>query len=107
MAAGLSDPHRGGRQVFSVTFADGRRLIYKPKDMGIDVAYNALLTWLNAVGAPVALRPLRVLDRHTHGWVECGRAGALRRSGRGDTLLRTGGRVGVPDLQSAGQRLPR
>jgi type 2 lantibiotic biosynthesis protein LanM len=69
--ADLSDPHRGGRQVFSLTFANGRRLIYKPKDMGIDVAYNALLTWLNAAGAPVALRPLRVLDRHTHGWVEC------------------------------------
>ena len=39
--------------------------------MGIDVAYNALLAWLNAAGAPVTLRPLRVLDRHTHGWVEC------------------------------------
>ena len=69
--AGLSDPHRGGRQVFAVTFANGRRLIYKPKDMGIDVAYNALLTWLNAAGAPITLRPLLVLDRQTHGWVEC------------------------------------
>lgn len=70
VGAGLSDLHRGGRQVFSVTFANGLRLIYKPKDMGIDVAYNALLAWLNAAGAPVTLRPLRVLDRHTHGWVE-------------------------------------
>ena len=69
--AGLSDPHHGGRQVFSLTFANGRRLIYKPKDMGIDVAYNALLAWLNAAGAPVTLRPLRVFDCHTHGWVEC------------------------------------
>ena len=67
----LSDPHRGDRQVFALTFADGRRLIYKPKDMGIDVAYNALLAWLNMAGAPVTLRPLRVLDCHTHGWVEC------------------------------------
>ena len=69
--ADLSDPHRGGRQVFSVTFASGLKLIYKPKDLGIDVAYNGLLAWLNAAGVPVALRPLRVLDRHTHGWVEC------------------------------------
>ena len=30
-----------------------------------------LLTWLNTAGAPIILRPLRVLDRHTHGWVEC------------------------------------
>ena len=70
MRAGLSDPHRGGRQVFAVTFADGLRLVYKPKDLGIDVAYNAFLTWLNAAGAPVVLRPLRVLNRHTYGWVE-------------------------------------
>ena len=69
--ADLSDPHRGGRQVFALTFADGRRLIYKPKDMGIDVAYNALLAWLNTAGAPAALRPLRVLNCDTHGWVEC------------------------------------
>ena len=71
VVAGLSDPHRGGRQVFAVTIANGRRLIYKPKDMGIDIAYNSLLTWLNTAGAPVTLRPLRVLDCHTHGWVEC------------------------------------
>ena len=69
--AGLSDPHRGGRQVFAVTFADGRRLIYKPKDLGLDIAYNGLLAWLNAAGAPVTLRPLGVLDCRTHGWVEC------------------------------------
>ena len=68
--ADLSDPHRGGRQVFALTFTDGRRLIYKPKDMGIDIAHNRLLTWLNAAGAPVALRPLRVLNCGTHGWVE-------------------------------------
>ena len=70
MRAGLSDPHRGGRQVFAVTFANGLQLVYKAKDLGMDVAYNALLTWLNAAGAPVALRPLRVLNRQTYGWVE-------------------------------------
>ena len=63
--------------MFALTFADGRRLIYKPKDMGIDVAYNGLLAWLNAAGAPATLRPLRVPDRHTHGWVEHVEAGPV------------------------------
>jgi type 2 lantibiotic biosynthesis protein LanM len=94
VAAGLSDPHRGGRQVYAVTLADGSRLIYKPKDLGIDVAYNELLAWLNAAGAPVALRPLRVLDRQGYGWVECvepaacaDRAAAARFYGRAGGLL--------------------
>ena len=66
----LSDMQRGGRRVIGVTFANGLRLIYKPTDLGIDVAYNAFLTWLNDHGAPVDLRPLRVLDFGTHGWIE-------------------------------------
>jgi type 2 lantibiotic biosynthesis protein LanM len=70
MRAGLSDPHCGVRQVFAMTFADGLQLVYKPKDMGIDIAYNGLVKWLNAAGTPITLRPLCVLDRHTHGWVE-------------------------------------
>jgi type 2 lantibiotic biosynthesis protein LanM len=66
----LSDMQRGGRRVMGVTFANGLRLIYKPTDLGIDIAYNGFLTWLNDHGAPVDLRPLRVLDFGTHGWIE-------------------------------------
>jgi lantibiotic modifying enzyme len=66
----LGDRHRGGQRVMGITFANGLQLIYKPKDLGIDVVYNALLAWLNDHGAPVDLRPLRVLDCGTHGWIE-------------------------------------
>jgi type 2 lantibiotic biosynthesis protein LanM len=66
----LSDMQRGGRRVMGITFANGLRLIYKPTDLGIDIAYNTFLTWLNDHGAPVDLRPLRVLDFGTHGWIE-------------------------------------
>ena len=54
----------------AITFNQGPRLIYKPKDLGIDLAYNDLLAWLNRRGAPVALRPLLVLARDGYGWVE-------------------------------------
>ena len=54
----------------AITFNQGPRLIYKPKDLGIDLAYNDLLAWLNRRGAPVALRSLLVLARDGYGWVE-------------------------------------
>ena len=66
----LGDMHQGGRRVMGLTFANGLRLIYKPRDVGSDFAYNAFLAWLNDRGAPAALRPLRVLDFGTHGWIE-------------------------------------
>ena len=66
----LSDAHRGGRSVVALTFASGRKLVYKPKDLGTEAAYQRLLTWLNEQGAPLPFKALKVLDRTTHGWTE-------------------------------------
>ena len=66
----LSDPHRGGRGVVALTFASGRKVVYKPKDMGTEANYHRLLAWLNERGAPLSFKVLEVLDRSTHGWVE-------------------------------------
>ena len=72
---GLSDPHRGGRAVAILSFADSAnsttlQVVYKPKDMGVDAAYQALLTDLNANST---LEPLRALAVHTgdgYGYME-------------------------------------
>jgi type 2 lantibiotic biosynthesis protein LanM len=66
----LSDPHQRGRFVIALAFASGLKLVYKPKDLGIDAAYQALLAWLNAQGLSPTLRPLKLLNRTTHGWIE-------------------------------------
>jgi type 2 lantibiotic biosynthesis protein LanM len=66
----LSDPHRGGRTVLALTFASGRKLVYKPKNMGTEAAYHRLLAWLDERGAPLPFKVLKVLARPTHGWVE-------------------------------------
>jgi type 2 lantibiotic biosynthesis protein LanM len=66
----LSDPHRGRRSVVALTFASGRKLVYKPKDIGTEAAYQRLLAWLNERGAPLPFKVLKVLERSTHGWVE-------------------------------------
>jgi type 2 lantibiotic biosynthesis protein LanM len=66
----LSDMHRGGRCVLLVTFASGLRLMYKPKDLGVDHAFYALVNWVNAHGLTPSLRSLTILNRLSHGWVE-------------------------------------
>jgi type 2 lantibiotic biosynthesis protein LanM len=67
---GVSDPHRGERTVLLLRFRSGFRLVYKPKPLALDAAFQELLTWLNERGAVPAFRPLRILDRGAYGWVE-------------------------------------
>ena len=38
----LSDPHNGGHSVQIVSFEDGSRVVYKPKDLRLDVAWSRL-----------------------------------------------------------------
>jgi type 2 lantibiotic biosynthesis protein LanM len=66
----ISDPHNQGRTASAVTFSSGLRLIYKPKDLGIEDGYFKLLTWFNDHGTPLPFKLLKVLNRSTHGWVE-------------------------------------
>jgi type 2 lantibiotic biosynthesis protein LanM len=68
--AGLSDPHRGGRQVCSLVFAGGAKVVYKPKDLGLEAAFAGLLAWVNQRGGVLPLKSLRLLNRRSHGWVE-------------------------------------
>lgn len=64
--AGLSDPHGGGRTVLALTFAAGGRLVYKPRDLSGEAAFQALLRELDDGGpAPLALD---VLVRSGYGW---------------------------------------
>jgi type 2 lantibiotic biosynthesis protein LanM len=66
----ISDPHNRGRSVIALTFASGLKLIYKPKDLSLEVAYFQLLTWFNQHNPPLPLKLLKVINRSTYGWVE-------------------------------------
>ena len=68
--SGISDPHNGGRCVSIVSFADDTQVMYKPKDLRLDVAWRELVEQLNAAGAPVKLQTARALSRHGYGWTE-------------------------------------
>lgn len=66
----LSDPHNRGRSVIAVTFKSGVKLVYKPKDLNIDIAYNQLLEWCNQQGVSLPFKILKILNCKTYGWVE-------------------------------------
>ncbi|MEH2084218.1 MAG: type 2 lanthipeptide synthetase LanM family protein [Nostoc sp.] len=66
----LSDQHRQGRSAIALQFASGLKLVYKPKDLGIEQAYNQLLAWLNDRGAPLSFKLLTAINHSTYGWVE-------------------------------------
>jgi type 2 lantibiotic biosynthesis protein LanM len=70
LEAGLSDSHRQGRTVIAVTFESGDKLVYKPKEMGLEADYFQLADWLNTRGSPLNLKVLKVLNRVSYGWVE-------------------------------------
>ncbi|WP_122498812.1 type 2 lanthipeptide synthetase LanM, partial [Mycobacterium attenuatum] len=69
VVGGLGDAHNGGCSVHVVVFEDGTRIVYKPKDLRVDVAWCELVERLNGV-APVRLRAVRALARQGYGWTE-------------------------------------
>ena len=76
----LSDPHNGGHSVQIVTFTDGSRVVYKPKDLRVEVAWHNLIQRLNLAGAPIELKTVRPLARGGYGWAEfIGHAGCADR----------------------------
>ncbi|MGG7612857.1 type 2 lanthipeptide synthetase LanM family protein, partial [Streptomyces sp. ZG43] len=68
--AGAGDSHGGGRTVALLRFADGARLVYKPRPVTAHRHFNDLADWLGRLPGTPRLRTLTVLDRGTHGWVE-------------------------------------
>jgi type 2 lantibiotic biosynthesis protein LanM len=75
LRTGLGDGHRGGRSVSLFRFASGLRLIYKPKPLGVEAAFQSLLEWLGQKGFTPGFRTLRLLDRGLYGWIEFAIAG--------------------------------
>jgi lantibiotic modifying enzyme len=68
---GAGDPHGHGEAVAVLTFADGRRLVYKPRDTRIYDFYRRVVEELRpGLPSDVVLCAPRVLARSGYGWVE-------------------------------------
>lgn len=68
LRAEAADLHDGGRQVLLVTVNGGLQLVYKPRSLAVDVAFDALLSWLREQEPDCTLRVARPLDRGDYGW---------------------------------------
>lgn len=69
--ANLSDRHEHGRSVCGLTFANGDRLIYKPRRCSGERLWSRILSWLHEEGFP-ELKTARMVHRPRAGyaWVE-------------------------------------
>lgn len=76
----LSDLHNQNRSVICLKFESGLKLIYKPKNLGLEVTFQQFLAWCNQQfisakeqeidNSDLAFKTLKVLNKGTYGWVE-------------------------------------
>ena len=66
----LSDPHNFGHSVQILTFEDRTKLVYKPKDLRLDVAWCDLIILFNSSSPPLDLKPVQTIACHEYGWTE-------------------------------------
>ncbi|WLS45901.1 type 2 lanthipeptide synthetase LanM family protein [Micromonospora profundi] len=64
------DPHQSGRTTTVIQFADGRRLVYKPRDLTHDDRLAAFVGWMNRMVPTVGMRTAACLARPEYGWTE-------------------------------------
>lgn len=73
---GLSDFHNGHQSVIALTFSSGFKLIYKPKNLALEVSFTEFLAWCNREMSglyaedDLELKILQVLQRENYGWLE-------------------------------------
>src|ERR1700731_4115554 len=66
----LSDPHNEGRSVRLVSFENGARIVYKPKDLRLDAAWYALADRVSGPQPPIELKAVRTAAQDGYGWTE-------------------------------------
>lgn len=73
----LGDPHRRGRAVAVLTFADGRKVIYRPRDVGTHLALGTFVERMNRHVPDLDLRAAAAVAGDGRGWIEFIAAGPL------------------------------
>jgi len=65
---GLGDSHKNGQSVSILTFKGGNKLVYKPRSLKIDNAYNQFLEWINNQGISIKLKNVISINYEEYGW---------------------------------------
>ncbi|MFD0318153.1 type 2 lanthipeptide synthetase LanM family protein [Streptomyces flavalbus] len=67
---GRGDAHQGNRSVAVLRFADGTRIVHKPRPLDQHALLDTLVDWLNAKMPGLGLRTARTVRHDTYGWLE-------------------------------------
>lgn len=70
ITSGLGDVHQGGQSVISLTFSRGESVVYKPRSLAVEQAFQSLLIWINGKATLPEFKVVKVLDRKEYGWME-------------------------------------
>ena len=66
----LSDRHNGGKTVVAIGLGEGATILYKPRDLSLDLQFSHLCAWMNQRFEADELKVPWVINRGTYGWVE-------------------------------------
>lgn len=64
------DSHQRGRSVAILRFADGRKVVYKPRPLDLHRHFSGLIGWLNSKILGIGLRTVDSVTRDGYGWLE-------------------------------------
>lgn len=78
LVPGRGDLHGRGQSVVLLSFADGSKLIYKPRPVGMLRRFEAIQTWFAGHRPDLASRAVRVVQREGYGWAEFAERTACR-----------------------------
>lgn len=63
------DRHKNGKSVFCISFADGQKVVYKPRSVQSETIFYTIVESISAE-MDIELPSLTVLDKGKYGWVE-------------------------------------
>lgn len=75
---GISDSHNYGKSVMIVQFCSGLKLVYKPRDLGLEKAFFNFLKWFEQQKFELSSKNLKIVNCSTHGWIEFVEASACK-----------------------------
>lgn len=72
ISMGEGDKHKKNRSVAFVEFSSELKIVYKPRNLSVDVAFQTLIKWCNNLleKSDPQLNIYKVLPKNDYGWVE-------------------------------------
>lgn len=68
---GGGDSHKKGKTVTTLEFDDGKKIVYKPRSLSIDIEFQKFLEWINFKSSYESkLKITKILDKNNYGWSE-------------------------------------